>query len=152
MSAWPARLCAIAALAALGGALVPAHALGTCLRGSAWFELHPAGVTWFDTTTVAGFGWLGPLVGQGGWYANLTGFWLAIAVMRPPRWSVRPLLAGHAMFALWACLPVPLAHNEAFAEPMCLAGYGPGFALWLGWVVLIGVAAWLNPGAARPED
>ena len=90
------------------------------------------------------FGWLGLFAAQPAWYANLTGLVLCFAAILPARAALRGLVWLHLVLAACAFLPMSLPHNEAGADPVCLAGYGPGFFWWLGWVVLAALAAGLR--------
>jgi hypothetical protein len=135
----------ILALLCFGMACVAPHAIGTCPGSKSSFDVHPAYVHWFDGSTIVLFGWLGGIFAQFGWYANLTAVALLFgAIVRRRRFPIAVLVA-HTILVAFAVAPIPLAHSEAGAEPVCLGGYGAGFAFWLGWVLFAALAAVAHP-------
>jgi hypothetical protein len=121
--------------------LFPEHALGTCLQGPV--SAGTGWINWFDRTTLVLFGWGGLLFGQVGWFANLTFLVLAVKILAD-RSVARQLIFFHGCLAGWALLPIPLAHNEGYSEPMCLGSYDLGFWLWLAAQAWMLVAAFLH--------
>lgn len=96
--------------------------IGTCVSGT-------PPVTWFENQTVVLFGWGGLIFGQLGWYANLAFGWSLLHLLAGRLPSFKHITLLHAVLVFWALLPIPLAHNEGYKEPVC--ALGAGFWLWV---------------------
>lgn len=82
---------------------------------------------WFANDTIVLFGWLGPLIGMFGWYANLTlviGLTLLLLGRMPGLW----LAAADLLLTLSAFVPDRLWQHEGWSEPIC--AYGAGWWTW----------------------
>lgn len=103
------------------------HDIATC-SSNAYFSKQ-AFLIWFDKRTVILWGWGGIIFGQLGWYSNI--FYILCPYYIKHKNMPRFIFLIHIALLLNFMMPIPLAHNEAGASPLCLRSYGAGAALWL---------------------
>ncbi|WCT72365.1 hypothetical protein PQ455_12030 [Sphingomonas naphthae] len=113
--------------------------IATC-PGAGYFDPHPPRLNPLGDDTVSVMGWMGIFVGQLAWYANILSAVLTWGLWKGLR-PTRLILIAQPILTLWAFAPIDLWHGESRAEPVCLAGFGPGFYLWMASQIAIALVA-----------